>query len=254
MTDMTKPNPARMYDYMLGGNHNLEVDRVAADRMLQLVPSARNGARLNRWFIATAVEQLHAHGLTHFIDLASGLPTQGHIHDLMPDAKIIYNDIDPVTVAYAQEILADNPNVMYLQSNLTDIDTIIASAETFFAGQQQVGVLIVGITYFIADHDLQRVFDRLYDWCASGSQIAMTWAVGGNLDQRSQAIMDMYAKMGQPIHLRSLAEIEKFFAKWRIVEPGMTLLDQRMGVASWKATEENAQSLGDGYCVIIEKP
>src|SRR4030042_124610 len=116
--DASKPNAGRIYDFVLGGNHNFEVDRLAAQQVLKAIPDFPQLARMVRWFLGEAVRVLAAEGMTQFIDFASGLPTMDHIHQITPaGTKVIYSDIDPVTVAYGQEILKDNPNARFMMCN-----------------------------------------------------------------------------------------------------------------------------------------
>jgi hypothetical protein len=119
IADASKPNAGRIYDFVLGGNHNFEVDRQAAQGVLKLVPNFPKIARTIRWFLVEAVRRLLADGFTHFIDFASGLPTVDHIHEIAPKGtKVVYSDIDPVTVAYGQEIIKDNPDARYIACNI----------------------------------------------------------------------------------------------------------------------------------------
>src|ERR1035438_4777946 len=53
--DPAKPSAARIYDYLLGGKDNYEVDRAAADNVLAVAPDQRRLARANRAFAIRAV-------------------------------------------------------------------------------------------------------------------------------------------------------------------------------------------------------
>ena len=100
IADASRPNAGRIYDYLLGGNHNFEIDRQAADQLKQMVPQMDQFVRLTRWFLGEAVRRLIDQGFSKFLDFASGLPTVDHIHQIAPEkTKVIYSDIDPVTVA-----------------------------------------------------------------------------------------------------------------------------------------------------------
>ena len=115
IADANTPNAGRIYDYLLGGNHNFEIDRMAAERILKVAPFMPNLFKLIRWFLGEVVRRLSSEGYMIFIDFASGLPTVDHIHQITPEGtKVIYSDIDPVVVAYAKEIIKDLENVRYL--------------------------------------------------------------------------------------------------------------------------------------------
>ena len=77
IADSSKPNAGRIYDFLLGGHHNFEVDRQAAGGSLKLDPGFPRNVRTIRWFLGEAVRRLLADGFTQFIDFASGLPTVG---------------------------------------------------------------------------------------------------------------------------------------------------------------------------------
>ncbi|NOK92089.1 MAG: hypothetical protein GFH26_640225n1, partial [Chloroflexi bacterium AL-N15] len=102
--DTTKPNISRIYDYMLGGHNNFEPDRHAAEEVLKVFPAYPRWAKLNRWFLQLVAEQWAVQGQQRILDLGSGIPTQGHLHTILPDAKILYTDNDPIAVAYAREL------------------------------------------------------------------------------------------------------------------------------------------------------
>ena len=236
--DTSKPNPGRIYDYFLSGSHNFEADRAAAERLLALIPSARGGARLNRWFMYDAVDRLAQGGFDCFLDLATGLPTEGYIHDLMPAARVLYNDMDPVTVAYGREIIGSNSQVRYVQADVVDMDTILRAAGEHFGGQRRIAVCFIGVAYFFEDEPLRTIFDRLYDWCAPGSQIATSWLTGEPHEVanfRNSQFAAMYRRMNSPVHARDLESVRSFLSKWRIDEPGLLPLGEWNGVDKWRA-------------------
>ncbi len=67
--DPSVPNPARMYDYYLGGKDNFQADREAAELALSVVPFGRDVARANRQFLARTVTFMAREGIGQFIDL-----------------------------------------------------------------------------------------------------------------------------------------------------------------------------------------
>ena len=115
IVDTTKPSAGRMYDYYLGGSHNFEVDRKAADEVMKIMPFAPKYSRLQRWALQDiAIELSHNRGFDVIIDFASGLPTNDHIHYKVPEGTtVIYSDSDPIVVEYSHEILQDIPNVYF---------------------------------------------------------------------------------------------------------------------------------------------
>ena len=208
IADASKPNAGRIYDFVLGGSHNFEVDRTAAEQVLQLAPTFPKVARTVRWFLGEAVRRLAADGFTNFIDFASGLPTVDHIHQVAPaGTKVIYSDIDPVTVAYGQEIIKDNPNVRYLVCSAEKPEDLLNSpmVSELFGTNRRVGVGFNGIAWFVADDSIRRSMRVLYDWAANGSRLFLcdTGFQGGTLPAAALETTKVYEKIGQPMTIRN---------------------------------------------------
>ena len=214
--DTTKPNISRVYDYVLGGHHNFEVDRQAAENILKIAPSYPRWARLNRWFLQMVGERWAEQGRTQILDLASGMPTEGHFHTVVPDAKIIYSDSDAMTVAYAEQVISGNGNVRYLHDDITNPQAILAAADTFFAGQRQVAIGFIGIAYFLEDAALRAIMQTLYDWAAPGSVMALTIASSAGSTAELDAGLALFRKMNAPITLRQPEELPALIQPWQI--------------------------------------
>ena len=108
--DRTKPHPARIYDYLLGGENNFDVDREAAEVALGLMPELRGMARVNRAFLGRAVRHLAEAGITQFLDIGTGIPGPGNTgavaRAVQPDARVVYVDYDPIVSAHSRALLA----------------------------------------------------------------------------------------------------------------------------------------------------
>jgi O-methyltransferase involved in polyketide biosynthesis len=251
--DTTKPNAGRIYDYWLGGHHNFEADRKTAEQVLKLMPSATNAARLNRWFMYDAIQRLAQDGFDCYLDMATGLPTQGYIHELVPDARVLYNDIDPVTVQYGREIVGDNPNVRYIQANIVDIDVVLRAAEQHFGDQRRVAICFVGVTYFIADDSLRRILDRLHAWCATGSRMALSWLVADPAAFAKTEVAQIYQQMKSNIYPRDLETIRSMLSAWRIDAPGLIPLNEWSSVENWRPDDTVDEVAFDAYSVMVSK-
>src|SRR5438045_7993716 len=116
---LDKPSAARMYDYYLGGSHNFELDRKMAEQAMALWPDLPLIMQANRAFLRRAVNYLLSQGIDQFLDIGSGIPTVGNVHEVAqqanPESRIVYVDIDPVAVAHSQAILAGNPHAAVIQ-------------------------------------------------------------------------------------------------------------------------------------------
>jgi hypothetical protein len=251
--DTGKPNPARIYDYMLGGSHNFEADRAAGERLRAMVPSIQNVMRLNRWFMHDVVARMAAEKFDGYLDLASGIPTEGYVHELVPDAKVLYNDRDPVTVDYARQILGDNPNVRYNQSDLNNIEALLDEACGFFGDNRHIGICFVGVAYFLEDTVVRNILNRLYEWAAPGSMLAMTWILGDPDHPVMAEAMNMYAKMGSPMTIRSLDTVHSLLERWTIQDPGIIQLNKWLDLGAWDEPGASDSSIADMYGVIVQK-
>src|ERR1700753_367441 len=122
--DLSRPNPARVYDYILGGANNFEVDREFAKGVMASLPDAQAQAQENRGFLRRAVSYLAEQGIRQFVDLGSGTPTVGNTHEVVqridPTAKVVYVDHEPVAVAHSELILQDNKNAAVLRADIRD--------------------------------------------------------------------------------------------------------------------------------------
>ncbi|MGH4025126.1 MAG: SAM-dependent methyltransferase, partial [Pseudonocardiaceae bacterium] len=111
--DLEIPSGARVYDYYLGGSHNFAVDRAMARRAIELWPELPQIMQANRAFLRRATRYLISQGITQFLDIGSGIPTVGNVHQVaqaaLPEARVVYVDIDPVAVAHSRAILDGNP-------------------------------------------------------------------------------------------------------------------------------------------------
>src|SRR6201992_1123105 len=132
--DPNVPSIARTYDYMLGGAHNFAVDRQLADAAERIMPQAREIARLNRAFLRRAVLFMVESGIRQFLDIGSGGPTVGNVHEIAqgaaPESRVVYVDKDPVAVAHSELLLQDNDRSGVIQADLREPDKILADPVT----------------------------------------------------------------------------------------------------------------------------
>jgi hypothetical protein len=227
--DTTTPNPARIYDYLLGGKDHFEVDRVAADAILQAAPQAREGARENRAFLQRAVRFLAEQGVRQFLDIGTGLPTQGNVHQIArqitPDARVVYVDHDPVVYAHANALLANNsPTTLAVLADLREPEAILdhPRVQRLLDFTQPVGVLLVAVLHFVRDaEDPVGIVARLRDAMALGSFLVVSHATGDFHPQAGAQVTQVYRQASAPLVLRSREAIERFFDGFDLVAPGL---------------------------------
>ena len=155
--DVTVPNVARIYDYILGGKDNFDADRAAAAQILAVIPGGSGPARMNRAFLGRVVHFLAAErGIRQFLDIGSGLPTDSNVQEIAqaadPDARVVYVDSDPVVVLHAQAILEDRAKgVAAVRGDLRDPAGIIGSpaVRELIDFGQPVAVLLFAVLHFV---------------------------------------------------------------------------------------------------------
>lgn len=226
LIDTTRPSIARIYDHWLGGTHNFEVDRAAGKQAAQSLPFVMQSLYLNRWFVGYAGQQLTQAKITHFLDLGAGLPTEGSLHEAVPEtAKVLYDDFDPDTVAYAKQILRDergNPgNIEYVQGRIEEIEPILTATDQFFGSRQPVGICMIAVAYFIDDDSLRRAYQRLYEWAAPGSMLAVSSAeIHADNPTLPDAIRAYEQRTGAKVYLRPAAGLAQLLGPWQPIDGG----------------------------------
>jgi O-methyltransferase involved in polyketide biosynthesis len=216
--DTTKPSTGRIYDYVLGGHHNFEVDRLAAQQILKMAPSYTTWARLNRWFLQMVAEQWALSDHRAILDLGSGMPTQGHFHIAAPHAKVLYTDNDAVTVAYAREVLGENPLASYIHADVRDPAEILRAADQLFQGERRVAIGFIGLSYFLDDASVSHIARALHQWATPGSVMALSYGNVQSNNQQAQEKLENFKRNSAQIFMRDEAQIRALLAPWQIRE------------------------------------
>lgn len=216
-----------MYDYMLGGKDNFAVDRQAIEQLAELIPEAVPLARANRAFLQRAVRYVAAAGVRQFLDLGSGLPTQGSAHEVAPEARVVYVDHDPVVAAHARLLLdgaRDSGRAVIVEADFLDVDDVLAKAGGFLDLDEPVGVLLVSILHFVPDSAGPReAVARLRERMAPGGYLVISHATTmGRLDDEEPA-KGVYrgASATAAGADRTPAEIRAFFGDLALDPPGL---------------------------------
>lgn len=231
--DVGRPSTARMYDYVLGGGHNLEADRILVDRMLAIQPEIRRFAIMNRAFLRRAVLYMIDNGIRQFLDLGSGIPTVGNVHEIAqqvaPECRIVYVDIEPVAVAHSQMILEGNANAVMVQADITEPDMVLFDPNTqrVLDFSQPIGLLAVTIGHHVSDdRDPVGVFARYRDAVVPGSYLAITHSTCDFATNRSAETEEMVRREHINITLRSRGEILELLKGFELVTPGLVSTSQ----------------------------
>ncbi len=226
--DLDRPSVARVYDYFLGGSHNFAVDREMATQLQTLIPDIADVMRANRAFLRRAVRFMINAGITQFLDIGSGIPTVGNVHEVAeqthPDARVVYVDIDPVAVAHSRAMLDGNETTAVVRGDLRDAADILASPEVgrLIDFSEPVGLLMVSVLHFVAD-DPYRAVASYRDAVGPGSYLAITHAARESRPE-TQQVQEIYQQSAAQGTLRSRAEILDFFGDFVLAEPGLVYL------------------------------
>jgi len=233
--ELDRPNAARIYDYLLGGEQNFTVDRAAAEYVLDNYPDAALAARSNRAFLRRAVAVLAGQGIAQFLDIGSGLPTVGNVHEVArqvnPRAHIVYVDNDPVAVRYSRELLAeegaDVRGVAAIEADLRDPAAILGHPTTrrLLDARRPLGLLLVAVLHFVLDDDeVRRALRTFREALAPGIYIVLSHATLDGLPADVIARFEaIYRRSSNPTIARPRARIEALFEGLDVVEPGLVL-------------------------------
>ena len=233
--DVGSASSARVYDYWLGGTHNFQSDRDAARAFIAVEPNIRAITRQNRAFLARAVRMLTASGIRQFLDIGSGIPTQGNVHEVaqaaVPGARVVYVDVDPVAVAHSRAILAGNPDAAVLQADLRNPEEILASQEVrrLLDLEEPLGLLMGLVLHFVPDEeDPWRTVGTFRDACPPGSHLVISHGTSADRSAgRTEAAVQAYNRtVAARGTARSRAAIERFFDGFTVLDPGLVQLPE----------------------------
>ncbi|HKN97377.1 MAG TPA: SAM-dependent methyltransferase [Pseudonocardiaceae bacterium] len=223
------PNVARMYDYMLGGYHNFAVDRENAERLEAVAPGATAILRANRAFVGRSVRWLVDAGIRQFLDIGSGIPTLGNVHeiaqDIAPESRVVYVDIDPIAVAHSKAILAGNPFAGALRADLTKPAEILRDPHVtgLLDFAQPVAVLLNAVLHFVSDEDDPAgILDQLRSVMIGGSYLTITH--GTFLEDWTDTQLEageVLSRTPTAMHLRDRDQLAAMLSGMELIEPGI---------------------------------
>jgi hypothetical protein len=259
------PNPARIYDYLLGGKDNYPADREVADQVVAIAPVARDVVQDNRAFLRRVVRFLTREaGIRQFIDLGSGLPTQGNVHEIAqaiaPEARVVYVDNDAMVVTHSRALLAGD-NTLAVQADLREPGATLGHPEVreLIDFDQPIALLLVAILHFLPDdQDPLGIVARFREALPAGSYLAIshgTRDVPTRPDMSAEAMSEMGARVERlyqqttaSIVTRSRAQVERFFDGFELVDPGLVEIQR------WRPDDDRSLLPGGFYGGVGRKP
>jgi trans-aconitate methyltransferase len=263
--DVTKPTPARLYDYYLGGDANFEADRIAAERLRSKMPELTDTAWANRGFHQRAARWIARRGVRQFIDIGSGLPTAGNTHqvvaEVIPEARVAYVDNDPMVAAHARGLLSSKDRTRLITADLRAPGALLADRDlaAMIDFTEPAGLLMTAVLHFVADaSDPWGLVASYLDALAPGSYLALSHGTTDRLPPAMvRAARELYEQATEQIYPRPLADVQRFFTSLELVEPyqGAGLVICHTG--EWGA-EDPAAADSDGsrimYCGVARRP
>jgi hypothetical protein len=227
--DLDKPNAARIYDYFLGGGCNLEIDRRFADQFLKVMPGIELVARRNRAFLRRAVRFCVNQGIRQFLDIGSGIPTVGNVHEIAqqmaPECRVLYVDNEPVAVAHSELMLEHNRDTAILQADLGDPSTVLtaASARQLLDFDAPMALLMVAVLHFIPDSAQPGLaIERYLKALAPGSLFVLSHVSIDDWDgEQPHPDTPSYNQTTTPVYARSRQEVLDLMGGTELVEPGL---------------------------------
>ena len=255
--DPKRPSPARIYDYWLGGSNNFAVDRDVAERAAAAMPTLRAAIWANRGFLRRTVRYLaEEEGIDQFLDLGSGVPTVGNVHEIAqavnPLATVVYVDIEPVAVAHGRRLLAGNDRATVLQADLRNPAELLARADLaeLIDFSRPVAVLLIAVLHFMPDSDDPDGIVRSYrERLAPGSYLAISHAADDTdlPTEQARMVQDYSGATRVPFIHRDPERLAGWFDGFEIVPPGITQTTE------WRPDTEPEPILRT-YCAVGRKP
>ncbi|MDT7581713.1 MAG: hypothetical protein QOK35_2977 [Pseudonocardiales bacterium] len=226
--DLGRPSVARVYDYFLGGSHNFESDRAFAEKAMRAYPEVRAVTWENRAVLRRIVRYLTGAGVDQFLDLGSGIPTEGNVHEVAqaanPAARIVYVDRDDVAVVHSRHLLQGNDRATAVLADVRDAPRVLdLAADAGLDLDRPVAVLAFALLHFFADADHPAELTARYMAALPpGSHLALSHG-SRRRSTAFDALAQVYDEDDSPheMRLRTPAEILAIFGDLELVEPGL---------------------------------
>jgi hypothetical protein len=227
--DIEKPNIARIYDYLLGGYHNFEIDRATAEGVLKVYPYMKPAAIAVRAYLRRSVHFLTERGIEQFLDIGSGLPTVGNVHELVqeanPAARVVYVDNDPVAVTHSRAMLEDNKYAEAILGDVARPGEILnhGVVKEMLDFERPVALLLHTVLHFIMDDEEAYSAVKAYsDSLVAGSYLSVSHMSYDDLpEDMEKEIREFYKENQIKIRVRTYDQIKHFFGDFEMVEPGL---------------------------------
>jgi SAM-dependent methyltransferase len=255
--DTSRPHPARVYDWWLGGKDNYPVDEELARRILAVDGTVVRGARANRRFMHRAVRTVAEAGIRQFLDIGTGIPTEPNLHQVAqkvaPEARVVYADNDPIVLRHAEALLGGTAEgaTDYVHADVRDVDALLARAEECLDFTEPVALSLVALTHYL-DDEAYGLLGRYVDALAPGSFLILSQVTPDLNPKAIEQAAENFRRSGTPFFPRTLAEFSRFFDGLELLGPGV------IPVHGWRPEAEDVAAQAEGivpvYAGVARKP
>lgn len=260
--DTTRPHPARVYDWWLGGKDNYPVDEELARRILAVDDTVLRGARANRRFMQRAVRAAAEAGIRQFLDVGTGIPTEPNLHqvvqDVAPEARVVYADNDPIVLRHAEALLHGSAegSTRYVHADVRDRVALLNRAADSLDFGRPVALSLVALTHYLGtDPDGDDVHGLLKDYTAAlapGSWLILSQVTADLNPEAVGKAAENFRRSGTPFHPRPLSEFARFFDGLELLGPGV------IPVSGWRPDPQDVAAQAEGivpvYAGVARKP
>ncbi|GHF25384.1 SAM-dependent methyltransferase [Streptomyces fumanus] len=255
--DTSRPHPARVYDWWLGGKDNYPVDEELARKILAVDDTVVRGARANRRFMHRAVRTVAEAGVRQFLDIGTGIPTEPNLHQVAQgvtaESRVVYADNDPIVLRHAEALLHGSAegSTDYVHADVRDPETILRLAGESLDFDRPVALSLVALTHYLDDaaHDLLK---RYVAALAPGSHLILSQVTPDLNPEAVAKAAALFARGGTPFFPRPLAEFARFFDGLELLGPGV------IPVTGWRPEAEDVAAQAEGivpvYAGVARKP
>jgi len=253
--DTSVPHSARLYDWYLGGKDHYAADIAAAKKVLELFPRMKQTARANREFMHRAARYLAQQGISQFLDIGTGIPTEPNLHqvvqEITPTARVVYADNDPIVLRHAQALLRGTPegHVAYLHADVREPEQILAHAQKHLDFTRPIGLSLIALLHFVTDDQQPyRIVEKLLESLVPESHLMLSHGIIEN-PRIIKQVDAIYRAGGTSVRARTLDEITPFFQGLQLCDPGI------VPSTSWRP--DNTMTVHDEpavYAGVARKP
>ncbi|MGI5379400.1 SAM-dependent methyltransferase [Streptomyces sp. CA-251387] len=260
--DTSRPHPARVYDWWLGGKDNYPVDEELARKILAVDGTVLRGARANRRFMHRAVRTAAEAGIRQFLDIGTGIPTEPNLHQVAqrvaPESRVVYADNDPIVLRHAHALLHGTAegSTDYVHADVRDIDALLGRAGESLDFGAPVALSLVALTHYLGDDpdgdDVYGLLQKYVAALAPGSYLILSQVTPDLSPEAIEKAANQFRRSGTPFFPRSLAEFSRFFEGLELLGPGV------IPVYGWRPEPEDVAAQAEGivpvYAGVAYKP